>query len=202
MATTDPINWDKLENMMTKLAISQAKTDVQIAETSTQIQELKVSQAKTDVQLAETDELVRKMARLYGGLGNNIGEQAEEFFYQGFKRNPMINGVKFDEVNRNVQVHGKEYDIVLFNGKSVALFSVKHKAHPEDVTKFVEKDIPQFTELFPQYKKYTIYGGIAALAFDKGISDEAIEKGLFVFTQSGENPKMLNDKSFQAKTFH
>ena len=82
MTKTDPINWERLENMMAKLAMSQSKTDEQI-------QELKESQlktdaqlAKTDARLAKTDTLVTKMARMYGGLGNNIGEQAEEFFYQ------------------------------------------------------------------------------------------------------------------------
>ena len=209
MTKTDPINWERLENMMAKLAMSQSKTDEQIQElkesqlkTDAQLAKTDAQLAKTDARLAKTDTLVTKMARMYGGLGNNIGEQAEEFFYQGFKRDPMINGVRFNEVDRNVKVHGKEYDIVMYNGKSVALLSVKHKVHPSDVEKFVEKDIPLFTEFFPQYKKYNIYGGIAGLTLDEGISEEAIEKGLFVFTQSGENPKMLNDESFQARTFH
>ena len=114
----------------------------------------------------------------------------------------MVNGVKFDEVDRNVKVHGKEYDIFLYNGKSVALLSVKHKVHPSDIETFVEKDIPRFTEFFPQYKKYDIYGGIAGLAFEDGIPEKAIAQGLFVFIQSGENPKMINDESFEAKTFH
>ena len=208
MTKTDPINWERLEKMMInsmkaqdELRASQSRTDEQLAKTDAQL-------AKTDAQLAKTEALVAKMtasvtriSEKYGGLSENIGKQAEEFFYRGFKRNSIINGMKYDEVDRNVRVRGKEYDIVLYNGKAVALFSVKHKVHPKDIEKFVTKDIPEFTKSFPQYKDYDIYGGIATFALDDEISEQAEKQGLFVFTQSGENPKMINDKTFEAKTF-
>ena len=153
------------------------------------------------IKLAEFDARLDKFGRLYGGLGNNIGEQAEEFFYQGFKNNPSIQGMSFDEVDRNVSFHGKEYDIVLYNGNSLALFSIKHKLHPKDIEHFVSNDIPQFIELFPQYKGYTIYGGVGALTMKPAVYKQAQDAGLFVFTQSGDKPLIKNTKNFIAKKF-
>jgi len=48
---------DELKKLVAGLAIAQAKTDAQIA--------------KTDAQLAKTGAKIDKLAKMYGGVGNN-----------------------------------------------------------------------------------------------------------------------------------
>jgi len=59
---------DELKELVAGLAIAQAKTDEQ--------------QAKTDQQLAKTDAKLDRLAEMYGGVGNNQGAIAEEFYFK------------------------------------------------------------------------------------------------------------------------
>ena len=84
----------------------------------------------------------------------------------------QVGGVRFDEIDRNVKKRGKEYDITLFNGNTLALISVKHRLQLTDVQKFLEKDIPLFKSIFPEYKDYKVYAGVAALSMDEEAKKE------------------------------
>ena len=191
----------KTNAQLAKTDAQLAKTDAQLAETNAQLAKTDAQLTRTDIQLTKTDRKLNKIASMYGGMANNLGKQAEEFFYRGFKRNPVVMGIRFDEVDRNVKFHGKEYDIVLYNGNSVLVLSVKHKVHPNDIETFLEKDIPKYKELFPQYKDYKLYAGIASLSVESGIEKMVLEKGVLMLTQSGENPKLLNSKGFEVKVY-
>jgi hypothetical protein len=195
----------KIAAALTRLEKAQLKTDAQLAKTDVQLAKTDAQLAKTDAQLAKTDKKFDGLAKMYGGLSQNVGDQAEEFFYQGLKCSPQIKNLYFDTIQRNLQIHrkniNKEYDIVLYNGNSIALISVKHKLQLNHVDQFISKDIPQFIHLFPEYKNYTIYGCMAALSGSIKAYEKAENAGLFVFTQSGESPKLLNNKGFQAKNF-
>ena len=100
---------EKVWDLLAKLVASQQKTDEQIA--------------KTDVQLAKTDAKLDRIAEMLGGVSNNQGKIAEEFFYNSLKHNPVLVGKQFDSVFRNVvgstRESQEEYDIQLFNGDSV-----------------------------------------------------------------------------------
>ena len=100
---------EKVWDLLAKLVASQQKTDEQIA--------------KTDVQLAKTDAKLDRIAEMLGGVSNNQGKIAEEFFYNSLKHNPVLVGKQFDSVFRNVvgstRESQEEYDILLFNGDSV-----------------------------------------------------------------------------------
>ena len=85
--------------------------------------ELVASQKKTDEQLAKTDAKLDRIAEMLGGVSNNQGKIAEEFFYNSLKHNPVLVGKQFDSVFRNAvgstRESQEEYDIPLFNGDSV-----------------------------------------------------------------------------------
>ena len=59
---------EKVWDLLAKLVASQQKTDEQIA--------------KTDAQLAKTDAKLDRIAEMLGGVSNNQGKIAEEFFLQ------------------------------------------------------------------------------------------------------------------------
>ena len=197
-----PLTFEQMQKILEGIILSQQESEKKRIIAQEEREKERVQREKERaIKVAELDAKLDKFGRLYGGLGNNIGEQAEEFFYQGFKNNPRINNLQFEAVDRNVSMHGKEYDIVLYNGNTLALFSIKHKLHPKDIEHFVSKDIPKFIEIFPQYKDYTIYGGVGALSLKPDVYKQAQDAGLFVFTQSGDKPLNKNTKKFIAKKF-
>ena len=79
---------EKVWELLAELVASQQKTDEQIA--------------KTDAQLAKTDAKLDRIAEMLGGVSNNQGKIAEEFFYNSLKHNPVLVGKQFDSIFRNV----------------------------------------------------------------------------------------------------
>jgi len=165
-------------------------------------QESKERSKKLDEDLAksrkEFDEIIKKLSEQIGGIGNNNGDVAEEFFYNGLANKMSIGKFRFDSIGKRVkEKRGNvedEFDIILRNSNTVVITEVKYKFHPDDVGKLLSKKIPNFKKLFPHYENFKIYGAIAALSLPDDTKNIAIEKGFFVLTQSGENIKLVNDK--------
>ena len=77
-----------------------------------------------------------------------------------------------------------ERDIMLINGKSIAIVGVKYKARREDIYKLINK-LPDFRTLYLQYRSHRIYLGLAAMSF-KSVEDETVKKGIAVIKQVGD----------------
>ncbi len=149
-----------------------------------------------EAQLAKTDAKLNKVAKLFGDMNNNRGAEAEEFFFHSLRKNPKIAGIDFDTVHRNLSGEkGKisdEFDLVLVNGDSLALIEVKTKAHLDLVDKIIDKKIPHLKILFPHFKNYKIYAGIASLVTYPDLIEKVNEKGLFLLTQQGKHLEIIN----------
>ena len=137
------------------------------------------------------------------GIGKNNGAVAEEFFFNGLKDKMEIGKLKFETIDRNIYRRTKrfeeEFDVVMTNTDSITILEIKYKYHPKDVEKVIKK-ITNYKLLFPVYKDYKFYGGIAGLSVPKDTVEEAIKYGFFVLTQSGNNLKVLNDNVFQVNS--
>ena len=140
-----------------------AKTDKEIAETNKGIAELKESQKKTDAQLAKTDASLKRLGKRYGGLSNNVGEATEELFFNMLHAERVLNGIRFDDVQRNwhdrVGNCEDEYDIVMQNGSSIFILESKFKPTKSDVEKLLTTKQENFNILFPEYKNYDQHWG-------------------------------------------
>jgi len=173
--------------------------------------ELKESQKKTDSQLQQTDELLEKTikkldeaGRQLGDLGLVQGEVAEALFYRNVRdlfknERDMI----FVDVKRNLKKKGVgEYDIVAVNGDAVLVIEVKNKLQKRMVDNFVEKKLPKFKKIFPEYQGRRVFGGIGALVVKDAVSRYAEKAGLYVLTQTSEGGvALVNRKNFRAKEF-
>jgi hypothetical protein len=104
---------------------------------------LSISQAETSAQMKKTDAKLERIGKMVGGISNNQGDIAEEFFYNSIKDKPTLNGINYDFSYKNVTKKvGKtedEYDILLVNGKDVAIIEVKYKTHERDLKRLLEK---------------------------------------------------------------
>jgi hypothetical protein len=149
---------------------------------------LSIAQAKTEAQMSQTTLKLNKLADLYGGVSENQGAAAEEFFYNSLNANPVIGGIKYDRVTPHLVVGAKgkqtEFDLVLVNGNSVALIEVKHRARLTSLDQ-LEKQIKRYRESFPEHANYKLYGGIAGLSVPDETIEEAHKRGVFVLKQIG-----------------
>jgi len=174
---------EELKELVAGLAVAQAKTDVQQAETAAQ-------QAKTDAQLAKTDAKLNRLAEMYGGVGNNQGAVTEEFYFNSLKDHPVLGGIHFDAVYKNLSGAKDgvqdEFDIVLANGQDVFLIEVKYKAHKADLDRLLKKKAPNFRKLFPLYGNYRHHLGLASFHFNDDLIGQALSEGVTVLQRKGD----------------
>jgi len=164
------------------------------------IQETNRQMKETDLQMKETDRRMKELQKQIGGMANNQGSFAEEYFFNSFE-NEQKNffGERFDEIEKNLKNRFEgitdEYDIVLFNHTSVALIEVKYKAHVNDVPTVLKK-AETFRILFPNYKDFKIYLGLASMSFYPELEEECINQGIAVIKQVGDSV-VINDTNLK-----
>ena len=204
----------ELKDLVASLAVSQAKTDAQMARTDEQMArteaqmartdarlekmfkesdarfaKTEAQMAKTDAQMARTDARLDKIAKMVGGISNNQGDITEEYFINSLKDKLTLGDIKFDFLVKNFKAEkGRkilaEYDILLVNGKSVAIIEVKYKVHPSDLEKLPAK-IDSIRNL-PQYDGYEVYAGLAGFYVPDEVIKQAEKKGYFVLQRKGD----------------
>jgi hypothetical protein len=179
----------ELKDLVASLAVAQAKTDAQLAKTDAQLEKLgrRVDEvcARVDSVCARVDSVCAQL----GGIANNQGDVAEEFFYHALERQPAIGGLRFDRVEYKVHAGRKqqraEFDLVLYNGNSLAIVEVKYKVHPSALEQ-LEQHIKSHRMLYPEYASYQLYAGIAGLSVPSEMVKQAHQKGFFVLKQHGD----------------
>jgi len=166
-----------------QLRESQSKTDAQLAKTDAQL-------AKTDAQLARTDAKLDKISQMVGNIGNNQGDVAEEFFWNSISSNPVIGGIKYDssEKNRHKKVGNieDEYDILMVNGKDIAIIETKYKAHENDVIKLINKKYENFKKLYSEYKDYNHHLGLASFYISDDVKEMALDNNVMILQRKGD----------------
>ena len=158
-------------------------------------EKLEQSSAKFDREMAESkaeyDRRQKEYDRKFGALTNNLGSFAEEYFFNSFEQGKCdFFGEKFDSIRRNVQdleqIIDDEYDIVMLNGKSVALVEIKFKAHENDLPKVLKK-VETFRINYPKFQNHRIYLGLASMAFYPKLEEKCKEEGIAIVKQDGDN---------------
>jgi len=185
-----PLSFEKVWQMF-------QETDKKFQETDKKFQE-------TKSQIQETDRIVRHVSKIVGGLGNNIGEVAEDYFFQALEKIPELAGVKIERTSKlrgKIKDLEREYDVVLFGHDTIIVVEVKHRLETKDLVTFCDKSLPVFKQLFPEYAGYKMIGAVAGMTATPEAVQQALEMGLLVFTQSGQNIRLLNPKGFEPKEF-
>ena len=162
-------------------------TDLELKEL---VASLALAQNKTDEQMARTDARLDKLATMYGGVSNNQGAVAEAFYFNSLKHNPVLRGIRFDSVHKNLNNNRQgiqgEYDIVLSNGQDVFVIEVKYKAHPNDLETLINKKAVNFKTLFPFYKDHKMHLGLASFHLDDKTIQSALDQGVTVLQRKGD----------------
>jgi len=195
------VSFQDIKEEMRELDEKVAETSSQLQETSIWFQETREIVRQTTEQMKETDRKINKLSDLYNGFAKNAGEAVEEYFYRYFESCKQIGDIHFDIVQHPLSNMKVEYDIALMNGEYFGIIECKHKFHPNDLKKFVETMLPRFKTEFPNYRHLKIIAGIASYILPQDTINLAIENGLYIFTQSGEDVKILNDTQFVPTIF-
>ena len=187
--------WAALQALTEK----QAATDRQMAETSRKMAETDRQITETSRQMAKTDHQISRLEKQIGGVTNNNGLFAEEYFINSLEdgKNTLL-GEKFDKLiktkiveDENNRTRG-EFDTMLVNGKSVAIVEVKFRAREKHVEKVLKKVKP-FRKIFPEYQNHKLYLGLASLVFDDDIENKCMENGIAVIKQVGDTVVIHDD---------
>jgi hypothetical protein len=146
---------------------------------------------------AAYEKRMKRMDEEMGKWSNNQGCFAEEYFYNSFDYGQQnFFGEEFDEIKKGLKSYKNkiedEYDIVLLNSVSVAIIEVKYKAHEKDVPTVLKK-AETFKILFPDYKEFKIYLGLASMVFYPELEQKCIEEGIAIIKQVGDTV-VINDK--------
>ncbi len=174
---------DELKALVAGLAAAQDRTDAQLAKTDAQL-------AKTDAQLAKTDAKINRMAEMYGGVSNNQGAVAEEFYHNSLKADPVLDGVRFDFIDRNVTRSRAgiedEFDLLLVNGREVFVVEVKYKAHENDLKRLLGEKASNFRRLFPEHADRRQRLALATFHIHDGLKKSALAQGVTVLQRKGD----------------
>jgi len=172
------------------------ETDLKFKETDLKFKE-------TAENFKETDKKFKEVLGELGGIGNNNGAVAEDFFGTALANTMKVGDLKFESIDFNLRrKHNNtmaEYDIILYNETKVIVIEVKYHLQKEHLRKFYEGGLKKFRTLFPHYNKYKLFGGVAALSFEKGAIDEAEKYGFYVLTQNNNQFHIANTEGFQPK---
>ena len=194
---------DRIEKAVEAMLLGISDLKESQKRTDSQILELKESQKKTDSQMRRTDAKLDRIGKQLADLGLVQGEVAEELFYRNLRSLFRKRKVTFEKVRRNVKKKGKgEYDIVAVDEGRVLVIEVKNKLEKRMVNEFIEERLPRFKELFPEYARYRVEGGIGALVVKEDVGRYAEKAGLYVMTQTDEGgAALLNRDDFEPKEF-
>ncbi|MEC7559646.1 MAG: hypothetical protein VYD03_00150 [Pseudomonadota bacterium] len=177
------------ERQLAKITTQLAATDAQLAATDAQLQANAVQQAQTEAKLNRTAEKIDRLAERYGGVSNSQGAVAEEFYYNSLKDKPVLIGMNFDSIYKNIagNRHGveDEFDLVLVNRDNVFVLEIKYKAHPRDLARLLEKKRSNFNTLLPQYKDHTQHSGLAAFHLPDEVKHAALARGIHLLQRKG-----------------
>jgi Holliday junction resolvase-like predicted endonuclease len=173
----------ELKDLVASLAVKSAKLDEQL-------DKLREESLKTDEQMKRTDAKLERIGITLGNIGNNQGAVAEEFFYNSLEHNPTLGGIHYDFIDRHwshrIGNLKDEFDIVMVNGKDIAIIEVKYKAHEEDLIKLVSKKMDNFKQLFPAYKDYTHHLVLATFSLYDELKVKALAQGVTVLQRKGD----------------
>lgn len=152
----------------------------------------KIEQQRQELreQMKKTDERLDRIAKQVGGISNNQGDVAEEFFYNSLASTQKLAGVQYDMIYKNLSKQTRklrdEYDIVLVNGKDIAIVETKYKAHTDDVKKLIGKKYENFKKLYPEYKDYKHHLGLASFNMNEDVKEIALKNNVILLQRKGD----------------
>jgi hypothetical protein len=189
---------------MAEQTTEQAVTEIWalFKETAARSKETDLQIKETGRQLKETDS---KLRRLEGLFGNQWGRLVEALVQPGILQLFQARGHQVRRLHQRskAQRNGDtmEIDLILEDQTEVVVVEIKSVMTLEAIQDFLV-DLDGFTNFFPLYRGYQIYGAVAGLDVSEDVARHAYRRGLFVLRVSGEDMVQIhNDAKFIPRDF-
>jgi hypothetical protein len=189
------LSWAEIKESIAELRDSQKETSQQIKETGLHVKKTMKGLDRIEKLYEDLGIKVKDVDSRVAGISDSNGRFAEEYFYSSLEKKMEFAGVHFDSISNKFGYMKKlpngerledQFDIVMINDNAVALIEVKYSADSDYPKKMIEKKIPNFKTLFPDYADYKVYLGIGSLSFDDYVVGKAKEYGIGLLKQVGE----------------
>jgi hypothetical protein len=188
--TAAEMSWDEIKALVAELAIQSKETDRKFQE--------------TDRKFQETRELLDRLSRRFGDLGNRLGEFVEAMVEPALVDLFRARGLDVSEVHRRVTSRrggeAIEIDLLVVDGDTAVAVECKSRLTKEEVERHIER-MNKIKRLLPKYADTQIHGAVAGMVVDDEAAEFAQNMGLWVLAQSGETVRLLNDNSFQPRVW-
>ena len=167
---------EELKKLVASLAVAQKETSEQMK--------------KGNERMDKLEKFGERLGKMVGGISNNQGDVAEEFFFNSLAAKPEVANITYDFVDKNItRTRGQlqdEFDLVMVNGTDVLVIETKYKAHENDLDRLLNKKFPNFKQLYPQYKNYRHHLGLASFHINENLKEQALTKNVIVLQRKGK----------------
>lgn len=172
------------------------------------IASMKESHLRTESELREfKDDMKqqnREMNMKWGQMAKKLGTITEDLVAPSIPRivteeyglEVTFLGIRMKKKLRDGRI--KEYDAIAVADECVFVDETKSTLDSEDVKDFI-KDIQEFRDFFPEYKKNKIIGILASLYADEGVIRDAEKSGFLVLAAGDKLMEVKNSKVFKPK---
>ena len=184
------MSWEDIKALVAELAIQSKETDRKFQE--------------TDRKFQETRELLDRLSRRFGDLGNRLGEFVEAMVEPALVDLFRARGLDVSEVHRRVTSRrggeAIEIDLLVVDGDTAVAVECKSRLTKEEVERHVER-MNKFKRLLPKYADMRIHGAVAGMVVDEDAIQAAQAAGLWVLAPSGETVALKNDPGFTPRVW-
>ncbi len=172
------------------------------------IASMKESHLRTESELREfKDDMKqqnREMNMKWGQMAKRLGTITEDLVAPSIPRivteeyglEVTFLGIRMKKKLRDGRI--KKYDAIAVADECVFVDETKSTLDSEDVKDFI-KDIQEFRDFFPEYKKNKIIGILASLYADEGVIRYAEKSGFLVLAAGDKLMEVKNSKGFKPK---
>ena len=149
---------------------------------------------------AEFDRQIKEINKSIGGISESNGDMAEATIFNSLERDMTFAGIKFDDIEKNVQVVDTEklktlteLDVIMRNGDALAIIESKYKVRKKDVKELYKNKINLAKQYYPKLANYKIILGVGGMSFDDDAIDEANENGIGIIKVIGDKVEFYTD---------
>lgn len=172
------------------------------------IASMKESHLRTESELREfkddRKQQNREMNMKWGQMAKKLGTITEDLVAPSIPRiateeyglEVTFLGIRMKKKLRDGRI--KKYDAIAVADECVFVDETKSTLDSEDVKDFI-KDIQEFRDFFPEYKKNKIIGILASLYADEGVIRYAEKSGFLVLAAGDKLMEVKNSKGFKPK---
>ena len=159
--------------------------------------ELAEAQKRTDAQIKQVNKRI-------SDIGGAWGRFVEDLVAPACERIFLERGIPVQQVSQRVkrwhEGNTMEIDVLVVDDGHVLAVEAKSSLNVTDVQDFVG-DLEQFRTFFPEYAASQLYGAVAGIGIEAGADRYAYRQGLFVLAETGETISILNDETFEPKSW-